>query len=228
LRYVSNLMKILLLSGAPNDEIKENLKEMLPVESSSVKMAVVPTASLAHRDGATVDDSWVSQEIQLHMDIYGFGSAVRCDLDGNDPEAAIANILASDVLEMWGGNTGYLLEWVRRSGLGDKLISGIPDLVYLGGSAGSMQLGPTLEYVDRFFPGEMAYATDLTGLGLVPFLVIPHLNAEGHPRIRPPEIRAFAETVSYPVYALDNQCGVRVDDGEVTVIGGGEYLALNT
>ena len=214
-------MKMLLMSRRPtNEKIRESLREMLSVEPSSIKMAVVPTASTLHGD-----DGWIDREMLEHKESFGFGSVVRCDLDGTNPEEAIARILESDVLEMWGGNTGYLLDWVKRSGLADRLVSGIQDVVYLGESAGSMILGPTIDYVDTFFPGEGT--VDQSGLNLVPFVVIPHLNEERFVRVRAPEVSKFAETVAYPVYALDNQCAIQVDGSEVSVVGGGEYMALN-
>lgn len=78
-----------------------------------------------------------------------------------------------DAIYAKGGNSFYLLNAMRKSGF-DKLINKLLDkgVIYIGESAGAYVACPTIEmahwkHQDRDIVG----LNDLTGLGIVPFLV---------------------------------------------------------
>jgi dipeptidase E len=87
-------------------------------------------------------------------------------------------ILRNDYIYVTGGNTFYLLQELRRTGV-DKILSyqietGKP---YIGESAGSIILSKNIEYVKDF--DDVSAAPDLKSydsLGLVDFYPLPHFT----------------------------------------------------
>ena len=111
-----------------------------------------------------------------------------------------------------GGNSFYLLDAIRKSGF-DKIASELVEggVIYVGESAGSYVACPTIEMAhwkqqDRDIVG----LDDLTGLGLVPFLVTAHYKEELEPIIS-----SKAKETSYGVRRLADNQVIVVEDGEV-------------
>ncbi len=71
-----------------------------------------------------------------------------------------------------GGDATYLCHWMRESGLADLLPS-LPDMVWVGVSAGSMVMTPR---IGEYFVEWPSAADDRT-LGIVDFSIFPHLDA---------------------------------------------------
>jgi dipeptidase E len=97
-------------------------------------------------------------------------------LETDDLEQAFSEC---DLFWVCGGNTLYLLQEVRRSGF-DKFVTkkiseGIP---YVGSSAGSILLGPDVEF-ERFAcdTTEAPHLTSYEGLNLFPFSTYAHFDA---------------------------------------------------
>ena len=78
----------------------------------------------------------------------------------------------ADVLLVDGGDATYLCHWMRESGLA-ALLPSLPDMVWVGVSAGSMVMTPRIG--ENFV--EWPSAPDDRTLGLVDFSIFPHLNA---------------------------------------------------
>jgi len=57
----------------------------------------------------------------------------------------------------------------------------------------------------------------------VQFTVSPHLNSPFFKETTESVIKAFAETVTYPVYAIDDDTAVSVVAGSINVITEGTY-----
>ena len=81
----------------------------------------------------------------------------------------------ADVLLVNGGDALYLNHWMRQSGLADLLPS-LPNLVWVGLSAGSMVMGPRIgeDFIGWKPPGVADGA-----LGWVDFSIFPHLDQPG-------------------------------------------------
>ena len=71
-----------------------------------------------------------------------------------------------------GGDATYLCHWMRVSGLAD-LVPSLPDMVWVGVSAGSMVMTPR---IGSYFV-EWPSAPDDRTLGVVDFSIFPHLDA---------------------------------------------------
>jgi len=102
------------------------------------------------------------------------------DLSVTKTASLEAQLLQSDIIFVCGGNTYYLLQESHKSGFSTML----PSLLsqgkhYIGSSAGSLLLGPSLRSVRSL--DDPTQAPDLTSeeaLGLVPFVPLVHFGKE--------------------------------------------------
>lgn len=142
-------MKLLLTStGITNDSMKKSLYDLLGEEISKAQIAFIPTAATAY-----ADTSWLEADI-LILKRYGIKSLEMVELSKLSPAECLEKCIRNNVIWFHGGNTYYLLDWVRRSGLAKELPNLLKDRVYVGASAGSMIAGPTIETNTPFFPEE--------------------------------------------------------------------------
>lgn len=86
----------------------------------------------------------------------------------------------ADCVFVEGGNTYFLLQEVRRSGAADVIGRFIErGGIYIGCSAGSIIACPTIGWTGWLDdPSEAPDLKDMEGLGLVPFLILPHWGGE--------------------------------------------------
>lgn len=213
-------MKLFLTSGGlTTDALRDAFQAMLP---SKARIAFVPTAAKLYQD-----TSWLNDDIE---NVRKSGATVELvDISTSSHAHWLKAFEASDSICFGGGNTYFLLDWVRRCGLSSILPALLDRRVYMGISAGSMIAGPSIESNSPIFPEEdVGKIEDLQGLSLVPFAVIPHLNSPSFSGARLEPIERFASTVRYPVYAIDDRSAIQVIDGQTTVVSTGEYKAYNT
>ena len=136
-----------------------------------------------------------------------------------------ADLKGIDVIFVFGGDTFEYLDGLRKTGLGKEIKKFVrKGGVYLGLSAGSYVVCPTIiaaswNHPDRNAPG----LKNLTGLDLVPFLVIAHFE-EKYLKITEEEARS----VKYRVIALTDKQAVLVNDKETRIIGPGRKFVLNS
>ncbi|OGH11865.1 MAG: hypothetical protein A2857_01560, partial [Candidatus Levybacteria bacterium RIFCSPHIGHO2_01_FULL_36_15] len=130
------------------------------------------------------------------------------DLKNKTKEELEKILLQKDIIFVNGGNTFYLMYWVRRSGF-DKAVCKFLQKggVYVGVSAGSIIACPTIETAG-WKPADInnVSLTDLTALGLVPFLIHPHFE-----EAQKEEIANEAKYTNYPVVSLTNEQAVLVN-----------------
>lgn len=125
---------------------------------------------------------------------------------GTDLETVFEDI---DAIYVKGGNCFYLLNAMRKSGF-DKIVNKLLNkgAIYVGESAGAYVACPTIEmahwkHQDRDIVG----LSDLTGLGIVPFLVSAHYTDELKSVLAP-----YIKACKYDVKLLkDNE--VIISDG---------------
>jgi dipeptidase E len=207
-------MKLLLTSGGiSNRAIAASLLELVGRPASEVKVGFIPTAANVE----THNKDWlIGQFVSLWR--YGFSQ-----IDIVDPTAAGVDwrnrLDAVDMLWLSGGNTFHLLDQVRKTGFDDWLKEAIKTKVYVGGSASSILMTPSiavagLEPGDENLPG----ITDLTGLGHVSFEIEPHCDPA-----RIEAMKNYAGNSPNPLYAIDDETAIRVVDGEVSVISTGSW-----
>lgn len=125
------------------------------------------------------------------------------------------------MLLVGGGDATYLCHWMRESGLADLLAS-LPDMVWVGVSAGSMVLTPRIGASFVEWPS----ALDDHTLGVVDFSIFPHLDF--FPTITLADAERWATDIRVPAYAIDEQTAIKVVDGSVEVVSEGEWTKFGS
>ncbi len=215
-----NAPTFFLTSAGIVPEINEYFISVLPKKKPEEnKVAFVTTAAY----GESKNPSWMEKERQL---LLGCGIKHIEDLDLKDKTQKELELILSgkDIIFVNGGNTFYLLKWIRESGF-DKVLPGFLKRggLYVGVSAGSYVAGPTIEqavwkHQDRNRVG----ITDFRALGLVPFLITAHFE-EKYRAV----IDQAAKMTSYPIVALTDQQALVVCEKKIQIIGKGKVERWN-
>lgn len=215
-------MKLLLTSGGvTNPSIRAALDRMLARPVAESRALCVPTAQWGHPmcGPDSVRRLVAADPGTEHLSGLGWGSLGVLELTALPtigPDRWVPWVREADVLLVDGGDATYLAHWLRASGLAD-LLPTLPDLVWVGVSAGSMVMTPR---IGELFV-EWAGAPDDRALGLVPFSIFPHLNA--FPTNTPAVAEQWAAGIDGPAYAIDEQTAITVVDGAVEVVSEGEW-----
>ena len=217
-------MRLLLTSaGIKNPSIHDALVDLLgkPIAESSA--LCIPTANHAQLGGA--DEAWrfiSGREPRTPMCELGWKSLGVLELTALpsiDEDRWVPMVRETDVLLVNGGDPMYLCHWMRESGLADLLPS-LRETVYVGLSAGSMVMTPSIgqDFV-RWTPPTGGDET----LGLVDFSIFPHLDNEDMPDNSMADAEGWAAGLSVPAYAIDDETAIKVTDGAVDVISEGQW-----
>lgn len=208
-------MKTILLTSAGMN-IKEEIVKILPKPANQIKLAHITTASKVEDDLSYLEkENREMRELGFRVD--------EIDIEGKN-EAELRKLLEDkEIIYVQGGNTFYLLKYVRESGF-DKVVKDLIDkgVIYIGVSAGSCIACPTIEMANWEPPDRnIVDLTDITGLNLVPFLLSVHYKPE-YKEILKKEITS----AKYPVKILTDDQAILVRDGETTLVGKGEEIRI--
>jgi dipeptidase E len=221
-------MKLLLTSaGIKNPSIHDALVELLGRPIAECDALCITTASYAH-PMAGPGRAWnfiSGQEPRCPMTELGWKSMGVLELTALPSlgrELWEPWVRETDVLLVNGGDALYLSHWMRESGLADLLPS-LPDLVWVGLSAGSMVMTPRIG--EDFVQWRPPTGGDET-LGLVDFSICPHLAPDGQPGNTMDEAEKWAAEIGGPAYAIDDETAFKVVDGAVEVVSEGTWKML--
>ncbi len=216
-------MKLLLTSaGIKNASIHAALVELLGKPIAEASALCIPTAILPFPDGPAMAYRFITGATANPLVELGWKSLGVLELTALPSinlEYWTAAVREADALLVYGGDVIYLTRWMRESGLADLLPS-LPETVYVGVSAGSMVTAPTFgeTYDDPETPFVIA-----TGLGLVDFALLPHLDHAQHPESSTAKAASMAAAVPVPTYAIDDETAIKVVDGTVEVVSEGHW-----
>ncbi len=218
-------MKLFLTSGGFEHQLLiDELLKLIGKPFSETSVAFIPTASNLE-DG---DKWWLIKDLKMCQKLK-FKSVDIIDISAIPEVVWKKRLLASDVLIFEGGNTYHLMYWINKSGL-NKLLPGLLNTkVYIGISAGTIVTTPglflcTSEKEPLKNIGETIYDY---GLSLVDFLVVPHINNAAFPENTFDYIESEAKKITQPVYALDDNSVVIVNDKKIEVISAGQWKKFN-
>lgn len=218
-------MKLLLTSnGLSNESISQELFRLANREPKDTVVCIITTATNAE----TGDKSWfINDLINIHK--QGFKEIYMTDIAAVSEALWKPQIEKADILVFEGGNTYYLMEHVRTSGLDLMLPELLKTKVYVGISAGSMITNPDLATLisQAVYEEDFDKPDFVPGLGFVDFYITPHLNSPHFPKLIPANIKAIATRIPKKIYGLDDQSAVSVIDGTVTIITQGQYIECN-
>lgn len=222
-------MKLLLTSaGIRNPSIERALLDLLGKPISDANALCIPTSSYGHPNVSPVlARAFIAgEEPQTPMVELGWKSVGILELTALpsiETDRWVKWVQETDVLLVNGGDPLYLAYWMRQSGLADLLPS-LPDVVWVGLSAGSLVMTPSIgqDFV-HWTPPEGGDAT----LGMVDFSVFPHLDHPALPENTMADAARWAAAMSVPCYAIDDETAIKVVDDKVEVISEGHWKLFN-
>lgn len=218
-------MKLLLTSaGLSNKTIVKAFSDLVGSPNEKVHIAFIPTASNVEEE----DKGWLINDYSnLKKENYGCIDIV--DISALPKDIWLPRIKEANVIFVGGGNTFYLMSWLKKSGLDKILPELLETRIYVGISAGSMVATVNLRmstsqksYSERVFP-----LKDDNGLGFVNFHIRPHLNSKFFPKVRVEYLQEKAKEIPEPIYAIDDDSAVLVNDNKVEVISEGKWKKFN-
>lgn len=216
-------MKLLLTSaGVKNASISDALVELLgkPIAESSA--LCIPTAVYAMSNGAEMAYRVISGSASTPMTELGWRSVGVLELTALpsiDKDVWVQTVREADALLVSGGDPLYLSYWMRESGLADVLPS-LDETVYMGVSAGSMVMAPSVG--EDFVVWRPATGGDGT-LGIVGFSMFPHLDHPALPENTMADAERWANGMPHPGYAIDDETAIKVVGDDVQVISEGHW-----
>jgi dipeptidase E len=227
-------MRLLLTSnGITNLTIRRALEELLARPVGEAAVTFIPTAIYAMPDGGSY--GW---EVMQEQARTGWGSVNILELTALpslDSGHWVPALEQADAILVGGGNTPYLSFWMQESGLAGILPELLHTRVYVGMSAGSIVAAhsmhvnrPKLEKTgiyddDQYGDSAPIGAGSDTTLGLVPFTVRPHLDADYFEHVTAADMQRQARLAPVPLYAIDDQTAIVFDDGRTTVVSEGRW-----
>ena len=202
------MRKILLTSSGLTPELSETFLKLIETKPAETKIGFIATASDDDRN------PWYVLKDRTSFEALGFTNIIEVDLKRKDD---LAKLDDCHIIFVAGGNTFYLLKWVRESKfdlkLKELLLLG---KMYIGASAGSMVLGTSIETASVGAGADVNKTgiEDLRGLRQVPFMIAPHIVDADLPAYD-----AFAKKAALrPIVGLE--------DGQAVLCIGDRYKLL--
>lgn len=219
-------MKLLLTSNGfvqkswkVNEAIKQEFLDMLEKPLKDLCVAFIPTAKM-YEDA----DKRMYLRVMKFFDELKVKKIDFVEIAGLPHNNWLKRLQDADVIFIGGGNTYWLLHCVRESGLDKELAKLLEKRLYIGESAGSILVTPTIN-VASIEPADdnSIGLEDMTGLGLVDFEVSVHTPEE----VQPVENEKYAKTISRKLYAINNNMAVKVDNNKIELVGEGQHWEYN-
>ena len=177
----------------------------------SMKVAFIPTAAEVEKVKFYVKKWWKALE-DLGMQI------TELNISTTEAPKIKGIIENADCIYISGGNTFYLLQELRKTGV-DELIKQhiFTGKLYIGESAGAMITAPNIEYVCIMDdPNEGKELADFEALNVVDFSTVPHLWCFPFAKATKEIISRYEESLT--LKAISNTQALRVDGEGVKIL----------
>lgn len=201
-------IKLLLTSlGITTKQIRDELIRLTGKNPTATNILFITTAAKLDKDpGYMLKERTRLQDTGFNVHEY--------DIEGKRTEELRKEINANHVIYVSGGKPFFLLKSARESGF-DKLIKTLgDDKVYVGQSAGSYLVCPTLEMALWKNPNRNTYGiTDFSGIGLVDFIVVSHYK-EKYKEL----VEQKRRETNYKVYPLTDEQAISIENGKLNLI----------
>lgn len=207
---------ILASSGLANEAIISTLEEMVGKPRQDINVAIINEAIKAE----TGDMRWFSEELERLTSIIG-GNIEFVDLQAHDLEYIKSRIDLTDMIFCFGGNTDYLANTFAKTGFAQILPSLLETKIWVGSSAGSCVL--CHKEPDEFQATIYKEKREADSfMNYIPIIFLPHLH--GFFQFDQPEVLRASELTDLPVYALSDDCALKIVDNNPPVILGTDYI----
>lgn len=218
-------MKLLLTSGGiTNQLIAAALFDLVGKKPENTSVVFVPTASNVE----TGDKSWLIKDL-VYFKKENFKSVYIADISAVDEKIWRPQFEAADVLFFEGGNPYHLMEWIHKSGLVSIFPELLKNKVYVGVSAGSMVVSKdlALKISQTIYEEDLDRTHDISGLNLVDFYFLPHLNSSYYKNLNEGFIKETLKVVPEKIYVLDDNAALKIIDKKVEVVSEGKWFVIN-
>jgi dipeptidase E len=208
-------MKLLLTSaGITNQTIADALVNLVGKPGAGTKIAFISTAANVEKG----NKDWYIRQL-TNLNKYGFSWIDILDISASDVNWQ-DRLKEMDAIVMSGGNTFYLLDQIQKTGFGSWLKTNLDKKVYVGISAGSIIMTPSIAIAstgpaDENTPG----LTNLDGLSIVNFEVSPHTPEH----VSPEENEEYRRTTNNDLYAMDDNTAIKFVDDKMEIVSEGKW-----
>ncbi|MBU1199637.1 MAG: Type 1 glutamine amidotransferase-like domain-containing protein [Nanoarchaeota archaeon] len=203
-------MKRLFLTSVAAETLKEFVK-ILPKLPKDYTVAFIPTAADPYENKSFVEEDR-SKLLEL-----GF-KVVDVDIKEKTEEQLLDELAGIDIIFVAGGNTFYLLEKSIESGFG-KIVKNLVEqgVMYIGSSAGSVLVGPTLEPIQTLDdPKKAPNLKSFTGLNIVDFVVLPHFGIEKYKEKQEEILEEYKDKVK--IITLTDKQAILIEGNNQTIL----------
>ena len=212
-------MKLLLTSqGISNKTIENAFVNLLDKPINKTKLTVIPTSS--HM--TPINDQEFIFRLYSKLLQLGFGQLNIADIAVLPKEEWLKRLMDADIIFVFGGNSKFLLEWVKKSGLEDILPKILKEKIYVGQSAGSMMLGKTIVSPNKDSENNAVFKTE-NGLGVLDFSIRPHFYRPDRPQFTEEAVQKLADEYKSTFYAIDDDTAIVIDGDKVEVVSEGKW-----
>ncbi len=218
-------MKLLLTSsGITNKSIEKELQRLLGKPFRNAHITFVPTAANLEEG----DKSWLITDMHNFQKL-GFASFDMIDIAAVPRSIWLPSLTKADIIVFGGGDTRYLLQWIKKSGVEKALAGLLKTKVYVGISAGSMATAKniSLSSADILYYEKTGKFKNTKGLGFIDFEIRPHLNSKWFPKVRIDYLEQLAQQTTNSFYAIDDDTAISVVDGTITLVSEGKWKKFN-
>jgi len=191
-------------TGLSSSVVFDKFKEIVSLKK--INKAVIVTTAAEGKDNNQYSQLALSQ-----LKAAGLSKVDFYDLekDGHKP------LSEYNIIYVCGGNTFKLMKFAKTTGF-DKEIKALLKRggVYIGVSAGSIVLGPSIKIADEINPDKNEVElTDLTGFNIVDFSVFPHYSNDFEEDIKKFEIKN-----NLKVERIDNSHAILIQDNNKFIL----------
>jgi len=209
-------MKLILASK--EKFLLERGYSLLGIPKEDLKIGLINTAIIPVQDQ---DYLKYIEEYFHEMDSSGIDYKLF-DIDGKTEEEIYTFFKDRNVIQVNGGNPFFLIKKIKESKF-DLILKNLLEkgLYYIGCSAGTYLMTPTLEIAGWKKSRNRFGIEDFTALGYVPFLIKCHYTND-----KKNEILDKINSLKYPLKILrDDQCFL-VENDNIQFIGNSEEVVL--
>lgn len=206
-------MKLLLTSAGLENKIIKDFAVSQINELKSKTVGVVIT-------GQTIEEKmYIDQSLKELMDL-GL-TTISIDISKHNNFNDLAEF---DMYYVCGGNTFYILDRIRKTGVDDILLKAIKkDKLYIGVSAGSIVTSKNIKTanVGKDSDRNLVGLKNMSGFNIIPFHFFPHYD-----ETEKEAVEEFYKTEHEPIMALTDQQAIFIDNDNYTLIGnkGGKQI----
>lgn len=214
-------MKLLLTSaGLSNKSIKKVFFDLAGKSAGEIKVAFIPTASNIEAG----DKSWLINDLAT-LNEMGFAQLDIVEIAAVPKSVWRPRLEEADVLYFSGGNTYFLLYWIKRSGLSGVLPELLKSRIWVGVSAGSMVPGiGIINDEDRTVAKDiLGEDVGIKGLGYVDFSLKSHYRSPSFDNKDEASVVREAEQFEEPMYAIDDNSAIVIDGDKLEVVSEGKW-----